>query len=104
MGFFSDLITMGPGFALDGVKLDIDNAVHDIKENPSKAVVKIATGALSAAITSNVTNMLGKQNNTIIVSSFERSPECEDWVEETGGSDESFSEYFNRWEHRNRKV
>ncbi|UUM31476.1 hypothetical protein [Vibrio japonicus] len=105
MGFFSDLITMGPGFALDGLKLDIDNTVHDIKENPRKAVVKVATSAFSVAIASNVITLLGKNTNSIdIAKAFENSPECDDWIEETGGSDESFSEYFDRWERRNRST
>ncbi|WP_276329611.1 MULTISPECIES: hypothetical protein [Aeromonas] len=34
---------------------------------------------------------------------FEHSPEYEDWIEETGGRDEEYSEYYNKWERRVRK-
>jgi hypothetical protein len=31
---------------------------------------------------------------------FEDSPEYENWIEETGGRDESRDEYYNQWERR----
>jgi hypothetical protein len=37
------------------------------------------------------------------MSGFEDSPEHEDWVEETGGRDESKSEYREQYERRERR-
>jgi len=34
--------------------------------------------------------------------SFEDSPEHEDWIQETGGSDSRRQEYYEKWERRNR--
>lgn len=34
---------------------------------------------------------------------FEDSQEHEDWIQETGGRDEEYSEYYQKWEHRKRK-
>ncbi len=31
---------------------------------------------------------------------FEDSPEHEDWIQETGGSDEAYSRYYQKWERR----
>ena len=32
--------------------------------------------------------------------SFENSSEYDDWIEETGGSDESYRYYYEKWERR----
>ncbi len=34
---------------------------------------------------------------------FENSHEYDDWIEETGGRDEEYSDYYNKWERRVRK-
>lgn len=34
---------------------------------------------------------------------FEDSPEHEDWIQETGGRDESRDEYYRKWELRTRR-
>lgn len=31
---------------------------------------------------------------------FENSPEYDDWIEETGGRDEDYSDYYNKWHRR----
>lgn len=31
---------------------------------------------------------------------FEDSPEYDDWIQETGGRDEDYSDYYNQWERR----
>ncbi|MER2910078.1 hypothetical protein [Morganella morganii] len=33
---------------------------------------------------------------------FEDSPEYDDWIQETGGRDEDYSDYYNKWERRKR--
>lgn len=36
---------------------------------------------------------------------FENSPECDDWIEETGGRDEDYEVYYERYEQRqNREM
>lgn len=34
---------------------------------------------------------------------FEDSPEYEDWIQETGGRDEDYSDYYNKWMRRKQK-
>lgn len=97
MGFFSDLLTMGPSFALDGLKLDIDNAIDDVRENPGKAAVTAVTAVVTVA---TVASALGKTGGTGNIRMFTGSPECEEWIEETGGRDEDCSEYYNKWLRR----
>jgi hypothetical protein len=100
MGFFSDLVFFGPGFAIDGLKLDIDNAIDDIKSNPAKAAVKTAIKASQAHIlVGNVGGSVGKLKGHM----FDGSPECDDWIEETGGRDEDYSEYYEKWLRRTQR-
>jgi hypothetical protein len=37
---------------------------------------------------------------TMAAERFEDSPEHEDWIQETGGSDEAYSRYYQKWERR----
>ncbi|WP_257791084.1 hypothetical protein [Citrobacter sp. FDAARGOS_156] len=34
---------------------------------------------------------------------FEDSPEYEDWIQETGGRDEDYSEYYQKWMRRQQR-
>lgn len=34
---------------------------------------------------------------------FDGSPECDDWIEETGGRDEDYSEYYEKWLRRTQR-
>ncbi|HGY3714689.1 TPA: hypothetical protein ACNVDX_000271 [Citrobacter gillenii] len=35
--------------------------------------------------------------------SFEHSPEYEDWIQETGGRDEDYDEYYQKWWRRQQR-
>jgi len=34
---------------------------------------------------------------------FEHSPEYEDWIQETGGRDEDYDDYYEKWWRRQQK-
>lgn len=97
MGFFSDLINLGPSFALDGLKLDVEEAIDEIKTKPIQTALNVGVGiGVAAAIKSGIST----SNSTF--HGFIGSPEYDDWIEETGGRDEDYSEYYGKWERRNR--
>ncbi|MGY5450454.1 hypothetical protein ACVFI8_05845 [Agarivorans sp. MS3-6] len=89
----SDTICLGPSFALSELKNDAEDAIGLLTQNPLKTVSQTMTQSLKT----NVNPLQGFSGN-----GFEDSPEYEDWITETGGRDELYSDYYHRWEQRNR--
>ena len=109
MGFFSDLWTMGPSFALSGLSLEIDMAISKAKEDPINTAINIASkattvyGLVNTRPSLDASPSLGHKSNSVAAMNFEvqeefkYSIECERWIEETGGSDEAHAYYYNLW-------